>query len=404
MKHTLFLLLAAGLLVACALSSPSPAAHPCGDGRCDAVEQAHPGLCPEDCATSAPATVAVPGATASPAPTAAPTETPLASPAGYITFVVNVHDWVHVDESAATVMRLADLFARYGVRGDFYFTAPVVHAYVDQYPEVIQRLQQTGMTISYHVRAPHPLTAGFSQPLEGLSGDELYQAIRDYETYRLDMTTGGLDRTQPGGYTYVARTFQTAPVAVAGSAGPQYMETAYRVYTDLGALMVVLNHESGTSIEQPFQYVQGLLARPVDFSVTRVDLGEGKQNFWWNLVTGPQAAAYQPVNLLQQGLAAWQAADYPRPPFVLAHIHENNFYRSGSVAWGSFYYNIDQRGNKTDPLAPPFDLSAPDPSTPRSAAEQEAIWQAYEGMVAYAATHLQVVTSIDIVSRIAYER
>jgi len=45
---------------------------------------------------------------------------------GYITFAVNVHDFVNVDESADTVLRLVDLFARYGVRGDFHLTGPQV--------------------------------------------------------------------------------------------------------------------------------------------------------------------------------------------------------------------------------------------------------------------------------------
>jgi len=49
------------------------------------------------------------------------------------------------------------------------------------------------------------------------------------------------------------------------------------------------------------------------------------------------------------------------------------------------------------PLPPPWDLSAPDPSRPRSEADQAAIWQAYEELVAYAAANLTVVTSEDIV-------
>ncbi len=317
---------------------------------------------------------------------------------GYLTFVVNVHDWVHVDQSAATLLRLIDLFQRYGVRGDFYLTAPVARAYAEQYPEVLQRLRESGMTVSYHVRAPHPLTEGFSAPLEGLQGEALRQTILDYETYRLDLATGGLDRTQPGGYTYVMQQWGGPPVAVAASADPHRMAVARTVYAALGARMVVLSHESGTDIAQPFVYVDGLLARPVDFSVTRVTLANGSQNFWWNLVLDPQAADYAPVHLLQTQLNDWWAQEDARPPFILAHIHENNFYRRGSVAWGSYYYQIDAHGNKTTPLAPPFDLNAPDPSTPRSAQEQEAIWQAYEALVAWAAGHLQVVTSADVVN------
>ncbi|HEY57783.1 MAG TPA: hypothetical protein G4O04_04505 [Anaerolineae bacterium] len=73
------------------------------------------------------------GQVAVPAPTQAvaqPTPTPpTAAPEGYLTFVVNVHGWVHVEQNAATLLRLIDLFQRYGVRGGFYLTAPVARAY-----------------------------------------------------------------------------------------------------------------------------------------------------------------------------------------------------------------------------------------------------------------------------------
>ncbi len=327
------------------------------------------------------------------------TATPTAEcPRGYLTFVVNVHDWVHHDQSAATLLRLVDLFERYGVRGDFYLTAPVTRAYATEHPEVIQRLRDSGMTLSYHVRAPHPLVAGFGARLAGLSPDALRVTLLDYETYALDLTTGDLDRTRPGGYAYVAQVFGRPPVVASAGAGePQVARTARQVYASLGARMTVLYHEAGSPLADPWQQVDGLWVRPVDFSVTRVDLGEGRQNFWWNLLRGPHAATAAPVSLLQAGLARWEAQAPPRPPFVLAHIHENNFYRSGSVAWGSFYYAIDAHGNKTTPLTPPFDLDAADPSTPRPAAEQEAIWAAYEDLVAWAAAHLCVVTSEDLV-------
>ncbi len=368
--------------------APPTAPQPCGDGRCDAAEQAHPNRCPQDCVARTPSPVPIAAATPSPGAAAAPT--------AYLTFVVNVHDWVHHNQSAAAVQRLAALFARYGVRGDFYFTAPVARAYAEHHPDVVAYLRATGMTISYHVRAPHPLTAGFTGPLEGLTGPDLLQAVQDYETYRLDLTTGGLDRSQSGGYTYVAQVFGRPPVTVAASAGPPWREAARQVYATLGARVVVEEHEAGADPHQPFRFVQGLLVRPVDFSVTRVDLGQGRQNFWWNLLPSPQAETAHPVAQLQAGLADWQAQGYGRPPFVLAHIHDNNFYRRGSVAWGAYYYAIDAHGNKTTPLDPPFDLHASDPSTPRSAAEQAAIWQAYEDLVAYAAAHVQVITSVDL--------
>jgi hypothetical protein len=308
---------------------------------------------------------------------------------GMITFVINVHDWVNSDESAATLLRLVDLFEKQGVRGDFYFTAPVLETYVLQHPEVITRLKESNMTISYHVRPPHPLYTGFDSRLKGLDDAELYRTLMDYETYALDLATGELDRSRPGGYQYVAQVFATHPVtAAAPSADRRIKNMAEKVYAELGAEMTILYHEEGTDLESPFVYSNDLLVRPSDFSITRVP---GSDNFWWNFMSSPHAGEYDPVLLLQKQLAGWQAG---RPPLITALIHENNFYRFGAESWTSYYFN---GGDKSSPLAPPYHLDAPDLSKPRPKAEQEAIWSAYERLVVYAAAHLRVVTSADLV-------
>ncbi len=321
---------------------------------------------------------------------------------GYLSFIINVHDWTHPAESAEVLLQLVDLFERYGVRGDFYFTAEITRELAENHPEVIERLKNSNMTISYHVRPPHPLYNGFDSRLKGLDDDALYQTLLDYETYALDLTTGDLDRSRPGGYTYVAQVFGRNPVvASAPSSDPRIKDAAQRVYASLGAQMTVLYHEEGTKLEQPFETVNGLLARPSDFSVTRTTSVDGTDNFWWNKMSAPNAAEYNPTKMLQSLLADWQvrtgSSSYARPPFITALIHENNFYRRGAEGWSSIYFEMNgaQRGN---PLPAPWNLSAPDPSTPRSADDKAAIWSAYEELVAYAAANLTVVTSEDIVS------
>lgn len=319
--------------------------------------------------------------------------------AGYLSFNINVHDWTHPDESAQILRKLVDLFERYGVRGDFYFTAEITRELAEKHPEVIERLRNSTMTISYHLRPPHPLYSGFDERLRGLDDAALYQTLLDYETYALDLETGDLDRSRPGGYTYVAQVFGRNPVVASAPTNDRRIkDAAQKVYANLGARMTVLYHEEGAKLEQPFEYVNGLLVRPSDFSVTRVTPIDGSDNFWWNFMFKPNAANYNPTALLQTLLADWErqtgSSPYSRAPFVTALIHENNFYRSGD-GWSSIYFTIEG-GKRGDPLPPPWDLAAPDPSRPRSEAEQSAIWQAYEELVAYAVANLHVVTSEDI--------
>ncbi|HIQ19926.1 MAG TPA: hypothetical protein EYH34_01630 [Planctomycetes bacterium] len=317
---------------------------------------------------------------------------------GYITFAINVHDWLHIDQSADTLLKLIHLFEKYGVRGDFYLTAPITHHYAESRPDVIRRLRNSKMTISYHVRPPHILYPGFNQDLLDMDEDEMAETIRDYETYRLDLATGRLIASQPGGYRYVAKTFGRKPAAL-GVPTPtaRVRHVARQVYRRLGAKVIVEHHETGTKIDRPFEYVDGLLVRPSDFSVTRwIAPGDrpgrrGRGNFWWNMLATPRAADYNPTAYLKKRLGQWNAS---RAPLITCLIHENNFYRARSTPWALIYY-VDAR--KSRPRRPPFDLDAPDASAPRSAENREAIWQAYEQIVAYAAAHLRVVTSEDMV-------
>ncbi len=339
-----------------------------------AWEQGHPGVDPRAAADTGPSEGA-----------------PDDECRGYMTFAINVHDFKNLDESADTLHHLIDIFERYGVRGDFYFTAPMVHFYEERRPDIIERLKDSAMTISYHVRPPHPLVAGFDGRLWGLSAEEREQMLRDYETYRLDMTTGGLLRDEPGGYSYVKAVFGRAPV-VASVPSARWRDVALPLFAEMGARMTVIYHETGTKPDQPFEWTHGLLIRPSDFSVTRWSVPGGPQDaFWWNQLDTPYADAYNPRKRLQRLLNDWA---HERPPFITALIHENNFYRRGATPWAFVYYEDRQ---KTRPKSPPYDLNAPDASRPRTPENEEQIWVAYEELVQYAAEHLCVVTSEDIV-------
>lgn len=336
---------------------------------------------------------------------------------GYITFAVNTHDIRYISPSADTILRLVGIFEKYNARGDFYLTAPLVELYVQQRPDVIARLRDSQMTISYHIRPPHPAYPGFDARLRALNDKTLEQTLRDYETYRLDLTTGNLDKSRPGGYTYVAQVLGRKPVVASPMSGdPRIRATMLKIYAELGAQMLVAYHEEGTSITNPFVYENGLLQRPSDFSVTRWgnsppndkddassrirqngetpskqrdDASEGKGSFWWNMLFTPRAAEYDPINYLKTRLAAWNA---PRTPFVTALIHEDNFYRTGTP-WRTFFFDANDK-----PLMPPYNLNAPDDSRTRTPEQTETIFKTYESLVAYAAKNLCVVTSADIVA------
>lgn len=309
-----------------------------------------------------------------------------------ITFGVNVHDFVNLDESADTVIALVDLFERHGVAGDFYLTGPIVQCYLDRRPDAIERLKASRMTISYHVRAPHPLCAGFGDALAGLDDEGLRRVLTDYETHRLDLATGKTIPDQPGGYALLAKVFGRPPVTVSPQNGNDRVRAAaFDVWRDMGAKVCIAYHESGTDPERPFAYERGLLVRPSDFSVTRwtVD-GNGREAFWWNMLDTPRADAYDPVRYLDLCLALWQEE---RAPIATALVHEDNFYCRGGTPFTNIYY---EDAEKKRAKRPPFDLEAPDASRPRTPENRKQILAAYEALVAHAAKRCQVVTSDDL--------
>jgi hypothetical protein len=321
-------------------------------------------------------------------PTGAPSDE---EPVAYVTFCVNVHDFFHVDDSADIVIRLVDLFEAHGVRGDFYFTAPIVRFYEASRPDAIERLRESDMTISYHVRPPHPTYRGFDSRLEGLDPEALASTLLEFETTRLDLSTGELIPGESGGMAYLTEVFGRAPV-VCSVPFERWRSAILPTWHDLGAQMTVTYHESGTDLEHPFVWRDGLLIRPSDFSITRWSVEPGPDDaFWWTMLDSPFADAYEPATRLQQELSAW---NHDRPPFITVLIHENNFFRHGATPWAHVYY---EETKKVTPRDPPFDLDVPDASEPRTEANAEAIWEAYEALVAYAAKHLHVVTSEDIV-------
>ncbi|MDD5677872.1 MAG: hypothetical protein PHW60_07760 [Kiritimatiellae bacterium] len=349
-------------------------------------EKAHPGVDPRG--SSSEATAATAAAIAMPLPSGTTVK-------GYMTFAVNVHDFPNIAESADTLLRLAKIFQKNKVRGDFYFTGPVVERYIAKRPDLINALKNSAMTISYHLRPPHPAYTGFDAKLRTMDDKTLRETLLEYETFGLDLASGEVRKNQPGGYTLVSQAFGRPPVCASTQTHDRRIKSALNdILKAMGACMTLRYHETGTDTDKPFEYMDGLLVRPSDFSITRwTGPDESEDSFWWNRLAGRRAdpAVFDPLAQLKKKLQQWKG---PRPPFITALIHENNFYHSGPETWKAYFLN----DTKTmTPRQPPYPLDAPDPGRMRSTAERENIFEAYESLVAYAAANLTVVTSEDIV-------
>jgi hypothetical protein len=228
-------------------------------------------------------------------------------------------------------------------------------------------------------------------------------AVYAVESQRLDLVTGELIPNEPGGVLYLKSVFGYAPTI----ASPSYLsnakaeekplrDAAIELYYSEGSRMIVVEHEGGTPKDQPYRYDGKLLRRPSHFSVTRWDSADGKvkEQFWWNMLTSKYAAEFDPIKQFEKLLA-----DFPedgKPYFAQSLIHEGNYYVK-NTPWAPVYYE-DQ--GKTIEKKPPFDLNATASWVyPREQSEVDLIWQKYEDLVAYLASHprVKVVIAQDVV-------
>lgn len=311
-----------------------------------------------------------------------------------VSLVVNVQDFRYPDESAETVTRLCAILQAHGVRGDFYLTHPVLALYHERgHGAVVDALRAQGLC--YHVRPPHPLFHPFDARLRGLGGEALALALRAAETQALDLATGALDPAREGGFLGVTTAMGRPPTCVGlPNPDPAIRAAALDLYRELGARAFVKYHGEKARPETPYEWTQGLLARPADIVIDRwAAAGEPRPDLWWNRAArGELSLDGRPEARLRARLSAWRGS---RAPFVQVPIHENNVAHHGPDAWRETYWADEQ---KTVPRSPPYDLGARDPSRRRSRAEQERIFEAWEALVAWAAENSRVSTMEDLVA------
>lgn len=310
----------------------------------------------------------------------------------YVNFVINVQNFRYLDGSADTVIKLVNIFNKYGVKGDFYLTGNMAALYKASRTDAITKLKTQG--ICYHQRPPHPLFNGFDSRFTGAKSSELPGLIEQAETQALDMSTGEFSSKSSGGFKLVKEALGKAPACVAmPSEESTIKQAACEYYKSQGAKGVVWYHGEKSLGSAPYQYQYGLLARPSEIVIDKWKAsGESSETLWWNRYTsGYPAADGKPHKRLEQRVMNWQGK---RAPFVACLIHENNVQRDGSDPW---LYTFWKDKEKENPRTPPYNLDAEDPSSRRSDEEQTRILQAYENMVEFAATNYKVVTMADIV-------
>ena len=282
-----------------------------------------------------------------------------------ILFTLNTQEFIFAEESIETLNRVIDIHEEYNVPVDIYLDDTILQTYLDEAPELIERLKSSSVvSVSYHARPPVPYYNDYEwMDFDSMSDAEIEAVIEDYGTHAIDPETGETT-DQPGGFTYFQEVFGYAPPAAAtptsGTTGP--LVKSY--FAENGASFLVENDRDYNWGETR----DGIPVRPEDVEIKLFErTDESAEDIFGEL----------------------DALSGEGPYFMNIKVHDNDFITDESAWVATYVANKKQNGGT---LTPPFDLSDAEDRELLSVEEAEQLWEAYENCVAYASENTSSYT------------
>lgn len=285
----------------------------------------------------------------------------------YLEFSMVAQEFYYEQESVDTINRIIDIHEKYNVPIDIILDDPSLQVYLNNAPEVVERLKNSSVVaVSYHFRPPYPFYNNFDfRNLAAESDATKESVIREYFEQSIDLTTG-MPTDQPGSYAYMKEQLGYAPIMGGMITESAFAPTLLKLYAEYGTQMIV-QHEAD---EIAFgEKREGVFVRPETYPVIFLERNTDA-----------------PTDVID---GDW--VERTAPQFKSIKTHDNDFIATQS-AWLSIFLNQGQRGTPQ----PPFDLSVHDEESELlSVDEREARWKQYESMVAYASEHRDDYTLIN---------
>lgn len=304
----------------------------------------------------------------------------------YISFTLNVQEFLFVEEGIETVNKVIDLHEQYNVPIDIYVTNAIVQIYEENAPELLERLKTSSVVaVSYHVRPPLPYYTKYDfLGLDEMSEEELYETIVNYEEHALDLNTG-LALEEQGGYEYLKELIGYAPLCVGTQAGTGVVaETVSRVFKEKGAMFTVVHGQSFT----PYDSGECLSIRQDSF----MKLGEKR----YDIYIRPENVDLRLFQCLDKeaGEVIEEGFSYVDSDVVFLNVkmHDNDFYSEKS-AWTTAYLGGPRKAfNAGD-----FNyLDYKDETLLLDTEAREEMWNIYEEAVIYASSNYDIINLFDV--------
>lgn len=303
------------------------------------------------------------------------------TPDKYVSFSLNVQEFIFIDEGIETANHVLDIHEQYDVPIDVFLTNASINIFEEEAPELLERLKDSDLAaVSYHVRPPLPYYTNYDFiGLESMSEDELYETISEYEEHVLDLNTG-LPTDEPGGYEYLSELMGYAPKSVGMQLSPGLVgEVVSDVFYDKGALFRVVHGQSAT----PYTSGECLFVR----GESTIETGIKPENIEIKLF---QCLDKSPEQVIQDGFNAY-AGDSPL--FLTIKMHDNDFFSEKS-SWTQVYLGEGRKGFGQED----FDyMDFADHSLLLSDDEAEEFWTLYEETVKYVSEgSYETINSFDL--------
>jgi len=276
----------------------------------------------------------------------------------YILYALNVHDWVHPEESASTVRRVILLHEQYDIPIEVFVTDPLFQWYVENDSDLVELMRSSEMvSMSYHIRVPYPYYQNFDwYGLSELETGEREEILLGYEEHRLDLETG-FYTDAPGGYQFMKDTIGYAPRIVGIFDSQVGGQVLANIYKEKGVEFIVQHNKLVHIGDQKY----GIYARPEHYDLKIYEYAQGDHT------------AEEIFETITEKMI------YDHPQFIGVKYHENNFYHDDNPWYGVFWENGKTRKG---PKSPPYDLSM---SFDDFRTEEEVAnhWELYEESLRY---------------------
>jgi hypothetical protein len=295
----------------------------------------------------------------------------------YVNFFIHSEDIISAESQHAT-RHLAEIFARHGLKADFYLTGLVAERMLAEAPETITTLKRLRMPISYHadIHAPFPTP---QQRVRDLDWNAAVAQIRIQETHHLDPLTGALSEGRPNQMGLLTELFGRPPLVTIGAPAGQGAQAIRHAQHQMGVPMASAN---GAMLGLPLIWQNGML---------RGLAGEGSYFYLLEFYMRPWPG--EPLNAAQlEALLRAQIEQMPRGRDSLLSIAVHDFFFALTDGWIGCYLDPETRRCRNPPR-----LWA---SPPLPTAERERLLHLYESLVAYCARHpdLTIITAEDVLS------